>query len=70
MCLTCPAQPLGFQVFADDLGGFGSITQSLLEELRSDYSGKEVVVMSVRQPPQSQQQADVVLRWVKMGSGC
>ena len=67
ICLTRPAPPSGFQVFADDLGGFGSITQSLLEELRSDYSGKEVVVMSVRQPLQQQQQADVVLRCAVAG---
>ena len=42
----------GFQVLADDLKGFGSVSVNLLEELRDDYEGRDVLLFSVRQPHQ------------------
>ncbi|GAX76227.1 hypothetical protein CEUSTIGMA_g3671.t1 [Chlamydomonas eustigma] len=40
----------GFQVLTEDKGGFGSITQRLLEELREEYSNRDVLLFSVRPP--------------------
>lgn len=42
----------GFQVMADDLTGFGSVAVHLLEELRDDYDGRDVLLFSVRRPHQ------------------
>ena len=39
----------GFQVMAEDLGGWGRVTADLLAELRQDYSKASVMLFSVRQ---------------------
>jgi len=40
----------GFQLFVEDQGGFGSVALSLLDELRADYSRKELLLFSLRPP--------------------
>ena len=45
----CPLCP-GFQLFAEDQGGFGSVAWGLLEELKAEYSNKELLLFSLRPP--------------------
>ena len=50
MSLSYVFMGAGFQLFAEDQGGFGSVALTLLEELRADYSNKELLLFSLRQP--------------------
>eukprot|EP00873_Tetraselmis_striata_P018141 jgi/Tetstr1/438405/TSEL_026971.t1 len=51
----------GFQVMAEDLGGWGRVAADVLAELREDYANKKVLLFSVRAPipPSSGEMADV-----------
>ena len=44
----------GVHIFAEDCSGFGPLTQSILTELRDDYSGTPTLLFSVRPPAPSQ----------------
>ena len=43
----------GFQVFAEDLSGFGGVAATVLEELRDEYGTAPVTLFSLRPPTQS-----------------
>jgi hypothetical protein len=46
----------GFQVFAEDLSGFGQMTHEVLAELNDDYTRDPILLFSVRGPPSTQEQ--------------
>ncbi|GLI60532.1 hypothetical protein VaNZ11_002679 [Volvox africanus] len=48
----------GFQVLIDDLTGFGALAAAVLEEVVEEYSGRPLVLFSVRQPGQWERQQD------------
>ena len=41
----------GFQVFAEDLGGFGGVASAVTEEIRDEYGSVPTVLFSLRPPP-------------------
>ena len=43
----------GFQVFAEDLSGFGGVAATVLEELRDEYGTAPVTLFSLRPPSES-----------------
>jgi hypothetical protein len=53
-CNLCFA---GFQLLADDLGGWGGICHDVLQQLRDQYHSQPVLYFSLQQ--QQQQQASV-----------
>eukprot|EP00955_Chlamydomonas_euryale_P108840 365884-Chlamydomonas_euryale.AAC.2 len=58
----------GFQVLVEDVGGFGSLAHSVLQELSSEYS-REVLLFSLRRSPSVQPAAgSAAARWVSTTS--
>lgn len=46
---VCAADTQGFNVMADDLGGWGQVTADLLGELHDDYPTSPVLLWATRQ---------------------
>jgi hypothetical protein len=47
----------GLQLLADDLGGWGGISQDVLQQLREEYPTQPVLYFSLQQQQQQQQAA-------------
>ena len=47
----------GFQVFAEDLGGFGGVAATVAEEIRDEYGGAPTVLFSLRPPANTRESA-------------
>ena len=47
----------GFQVFAEDLGGFGGVAATVTEEIRDEYGGAPTVLFSLRPPANTRESA-------------
>ena len=53
----------GFQLSADDLGGFGGLASAAVEELRDEYASTPISVFSLRPPvPKDEDKLDVRMR--------
>jgi hypothetical protein len=53
----------GFQLSADDLGGFGGLAAAAVEELRDEYASTPIAIFSLRPPvPQGSAKLDARVR--------